>query len=88
MKFWDTNYAKLNTEAIFGNVDKNKDGEIQEEEWIYFWEHVKGTGYSDEEIMEEVNIYIYIYIYTNYSSLLGVISSLHYQAICVLYENI
>ena len=71
MKFWDTNYAKLNTEAIFGNVDKNKDGEIQEEEWIYFWEHVKGTGYSDEEIMEEVNIYIYIYIYQLLESIGG-----------------
>ena len=54
MKFWKSNFAKANTEALFENVDKNGDEQLQYEEWIAFWKMVRKNGYSDKEIEEEV----------------------------------
>ena len=50
MKFWKTNFAKLNTEALFNAVNFDKSGEISEGEWLAFWEIVKKSGYSEKEI--------------------------------------
>ena len=49
-----SNFAKLNTEALFDAVDFDKSGDITEDEWMAFWEIVKRNGYSDEEINLEV----------------------------------
>ena len=54
MKFWQSNFAKANTDALFENVDKNGDDQLQFEEWIEFWKIVRKNGYSDTEIEEEV----------------------------------
>lgn len=51
-----SNFAKLNTNALFNEVDKDKNGSITLEEWLYFWQAVKHGGYSDKEIKEEVFI--------------------------------
>ena len=51
-----SNFAKLNTEALFDAVDFDKSGDITEEEWMAFWEIVKENGYSEEEINMEVKI--------------------------------
>ena len=32
----------------------NNDGEISYDEWVDFWQIVKGAGHSDEEILEEL----------------------------------
>eukprot|EP01017_Pseudomicrothorax_dubius_P012106 TRINITY_DN1476_c0_g1_i2.p1 TRINITY_DN1476_c0_g1~~TRINITY_DN1476_c0_g1_i2.p1 ORF type:complete len:137 (-),score=38.87 TRINITY_DN1476_c0_g1_i2:133-543(-) len=55
LKFWQSNFAKLNTEALFTAVDKDKNGAISEDEWLDFWDAVKKAGHSDEEIEEEIN---------------------------------
>lgn len=49
-----SNFAKLNTEALFDAVDFDKSGDITEDEWMAFWEIVKRNGYSEEEISLEV----------------------------------
>ena len=49
-----SNFAKLNTEALFKAVDADGNGRISEDEWLYFWSEVKASGHSDEEILEEV----------------------------------
>jgi hypothetical protein len=48
------NFAKVNTEALFRAVDKDKNGNISEEEWLLFWVFVKRSGHTEEEINEEV----------------------------------
>ena len=32
----------------------NKDGDVTMKEWDEFWENVSKTGYSDEEMLEEL----------------------------------
>ncbi|CAD8213713.1 unnamed protein product [Paramecium octaurelia] len=54
-QFWKSNFAKLNTEALFEAVDFDKSGDITEEEWMAFWEIVKENGYSEEEINMELD---------------------------------
>ena len=49
-----TNFAKLNTDALFKAVDVDNSGTIEEEEWIEFWREVKRAGHSEKEIEEEV----------------------------------
>ena len=55
LKFWSTNFAKLNTQALFNSVDFDKSGEITCDEWLAFWEIVKKSGHTDKEIDNEVN---------------------------------
>jgi Ca2+-binding EF-hand superfamily protein len=55
IKFWGTNFAKINTEEFFKTVDVNNDGHVEEGEWVEFWEMVKGAGHDEEEILDEVS---------------------------------
>ena len=55
LKFWSSNFAKLNTNELFDQVDKNNDGTIQMEEWIEFWTTVYLSGYSEEELNFELD---------------------------------
>ena len=55
LKYWSKNFAKLNTNELFTNVDKNDDNDIQESEWLEFWQRVLIT-HKVEEVSEEVNI--------------------------------
>ena len=54
LKFWKDNYAKINTQAMFGAVDEDKNQKIDLNEWIKFWIKVKKTGNSDEDIESEL----------------------------------
>lgn len=53
-KYWQKNFAKLNTEEMFAAVDTDNSGTITEDEWMQFWQAVKAAGHSEEEIEEEV----------------------------------
>lgn len=44
----------MNTDALFKSVDADGNGTISEDEWMQFWEEVKRSGHSDDEIREEV----------------------------------
>ena len=59
--FRKTNFAKLNTDALFKAVDVDNSGTIEEEEWIEFWREVKRAGHSEKEIEEEVILIIFLY---------------------------
>ena len=54
LKFWSSNFAKINSTVLFDQVDANGDGAIQYDEWIDFWRSVYDSGYSEEEICLEL----------------------------------
>lgn len=54
IKYWKSNFAKLNTEELFKSVDSDNSGTITEEEWLTFWTSVLRSGHTEEEISEEV----------------------------------
>ena len=55
LKFWSKNFPKINSNELFDQVDKNNDGSIQLEEWIEFWTIVFNSGYSENEICNELD---------------------------------
>ena len=55
LKFWSSNFAKVNSTVLFDQVDKNNDGSIQYEEWLEFWRVVYESGYSEDEICSELD---------------------------------
>ena len=55
LKFWSSNFAKINSAVLFDQVDTNNDGSIQYEEWLDFWRIVYDSGYSEEEICTELD---------------------------------
>jgi hypothetical protein len=55
LKFWNKGFAKLSSNELFSQVDKNNDGSIQENEWIEFWTLVYHSGYTEDEILSELD---------------------------------
>lgn len=50
-KHWaQVRFGKISANEFFNTVDFNGDGEIALEEFIEFWEIVKGSGHTEEEI--------------------------------------
>jgi Ca2+-binding EF-hand superfamily protein len=59
-KHWSqVRFGKISANEFFNTVDFNHDGEISEDEFIEFWQIVKGSGHTEEEIREEVRIRIF-----------------------------
>jgi Ca2+-binding EF-hand superfamily protein len=56
MKYWKANFAKLNTEELFKAVDADGNGTIELEEWVDFWRCVKGSGHTEADIAEELEM--------------------------------
>ena len=54
LEWWRKSFAKINTATFFQNVDKDSSKGISYEEWLEFWEKVKRSGYSEEELQEEL----------------------------------
>ena len=55
-KHWSTvRFGKISANEFFNTVDFNGDGQIQFDEFVEFWEIVKGSGHTEEDIMEEVS---------------------------------
>ena len=50
-----SNFAKINTKALFDAVDIDKNGAIEYQEWMAFWQTVKDAGYKETEIITEVS---------------------------------
>ena len=48
-------FGKISANEFFNTVDFNNDGEISLNEFVEFWEIVKGSGHTEEEIREEVS---------------------------------
>lgn len=47
-------FGKISSSAMFSEVDENGDGEILPSEWRNFWEQVRGNGYTEDDIAEEL----------------------------------
>lgn len=47
-------FAKVNAEAMFNEVDNDKNTYITYDEFLDFWTNVLSSGYSAEEVQEEV----------------------------------
>jgi len=57
VSFWGSNFGKVNARAMFTEVVEVSEGErtvITKELWVAFWQQVKQSGYTDEEISSEV----------------------------------
>lgn len=48
-------FGKISANEFFNTVDFNGDGEIAFDEFVEFWEIVKGSGHTEDEIREEVS---------------------------------
>lgn len=48
-------FKKVNTEAMFNEVDTDKSGAIDATEFMDFWIQVKASGYSEDQILEEID---------------------------------
>jgi len=56
VKFWGKNFAKVNATAMFNEVDEDGNGSVSWDEFIEFWKNVVGSGYSVEDLTEEVEM--------------------------------
>ena len=55
LKFWSKGFGKLNSRVLFDQVDKNNDGSIQFDEWMEYWRIVYESGYTEDEIIAELD---------------------------------
>jgi len=54
--FWGSNFAKVNATSMFNEVDEDGNGNITWIEFRAFWQNVIGSGYSTDDLMEEVGM--------------------------------
>ncbi|CAE6929479.1 Xpo1 [Symbiodinium natans] len=54
-KFFSS-FAKVNAKAMFDEVDDDGNGSITKAEWVGFWQQVRSAGYSNEQILEELEL--------------------------------
>jgi Ca2+-binding EF-hand superfamily protein len=53
--FYQGNFKKISADAMFNEVDVNCHGQITADEWMKFWTQVKGSGYKEQQIVEEID---------------------------------
>jgi len=56
IKFWGNNFAKVNANSMFNEVDEDGNGSVTWIEFTEFWKNVVGSGYSVEDLIEEVEM--------------------------------
>jgi Ca2+-binding EF-hand superfamily protein len=54
MKFFGQGFGKMSADAMFSEVDVDKNQAISVAEFRAFWEQVKRSGYDDDELIEEL----------------------------------
>eukprot|EP00439_Symbiodinium_sp_Y106_P004186 s9597_g1.t1 len=54
-KFFSS-FAKVNAKAMFDEVDDDGNGSITKAEWVGFWNQVRAAGYSNDQILEELEL--------------------------------
>jgi hypothetical protein len=52
--FWGKGFSKISAAAMFAEVDADGNGAINLDEFITFWQNVKQSGYTENEILEEL----------------------------------
>jgi len=54
-KFFGDGFGKMSVKAMFSEVDVDADDAISVDEFRSFWERVRASGYSDQDIIEELH---------------------------------
>ena len=57
-KHWGKNFAKINAKSMFNEVDEDGNAEVTWDEFLAFWQNVVASGYSEEDLEEEVQMMI------------------------------
>ena len=55
---WGSNFAKVNATSMFNEVDEDGNESVTWEEFLAFWRNVVASGYSQDDILEEVQMMI------------------------------
>ena len=53
-RFWGTNFAKVNAQAMFNEVDVDGNATITFAEWVGFWENVISSNYEEDDLLDEI----------------------------------
>lgn len=56
IKFWGKNFAKVNAQSMFNEVDEDGNGSVSWDEFLAFWKNVVGSGYPEDDVLEEVEM--------------------------------
>jgi len=56
VKFWGKNFAKVNAKSMFNEVDEDGNQNISWAEFLAFWKNVVASGYSTDDLKEEVEM--------------------------------
>jgi len=56
VKFWGKNFAKVNAKSMFNEVDEDGNQTISWTEFLAFWKNVVASGYSTDDLKEEVEM--------------------------------
>merc|ERR1712232_359324 len=56
LNFFQGNFANVSVDAMFKEVDLTNHDNITAEEWMKFWRQVKGSGYNEKSILEELDL--------------------------------
>jgi len=56
VKHWGKNFAKVNANSMFNEVDEDGNGSVTWDEFTDFWKNVVGSGYSTDDLLEEVEM--------------------------------
>lgn len=55
LHFFKGTFSKISADAMFKEIDLDHSGAITADEFMNFWVQVKKSGYSDEDIAEEID---------------------------------
>jgi hypothetical protein len=56
IKFWGKNFAKVNANSMFHEVDEDGNEQINQAEFMAFWQNVIASGYPEDDVLEEVDM--------------------------------
>eukprot|EP00927_Polykrikos_kofoidii_P065171 TRINITY_DN60960_c0_g1_i1.p1 TRINITY_DN60960_c0_g1~~TRINITY_DN60960_c0_g1_i1.p1 ORF type:complete len:264 (+),score=56.61 TRINITY_DN60960_c0_g1_i1:98-889(+) len=54
-QFFKGTFGKMSADAMFNEVDVDGSGAITAQEFMQFWLHIRRNGYSERDIMDEVD---------------------------------
>mmetsp|Transcript_78305 Transcript_78305/g.227134 ORF Transcript_78305/g.227134 Transcript_78305/m.227134 type:complete len:415 (-) Transcript_78305:115-1359(-) len=54
MRFFQGAFSNLSVDAMFNEVDTDSSGAITADEFVKFWVQVRGSGYKEQDILDEL----------------------------------
>mmetsp|Transcript_45621 Transcript_45621/g.108590 ORF Transcript_45621/g.108590 Transcript_45621/m.108590 type:complete len:406 (-) Transcript_45621:238-1455(-) len=53
--FFKGAFSNISVQAMFNEIDENQHGSITADEWMAFWAQVRSSGYSNKDIIDELD---------------------------------